>query len=105
MIYITQIHDKQWDMVEVSNVWECDKANIKDLYMKFLLSEANSKNIVINEHRFNIMNFENWHKHLTKAVYKQKEKEWNKFLKSNNVDWFIEVKLLGKKVSYQELNI
>ena len=68
-------------------------ASIKE----FLLDNAKNRNIIINPHWYNIMNYENHNFHLTKKEYKQEVKNWGKFIREWSFNNFIEVKKYGEK--------
>ena len=101
MIYITHYYSD--DFRHINNVFDVENDNVKEAYSQYLESYALFLGIVINPHWYNIMDWEKFHPELTKQQYKAKEKLWKKYLKTNNIDWFIENVLNGKKLNYKEL--
>jgi hypothetical protein len=103
MIYITYVNYSEGEETEIKNLWDCAEQDIKDLYMDFLLIEGKERDICVNPYWKTIMNYKEWNNHLTETVYNKKEKQWNKFLKSHDIDWFIENILDGVKLSHKEI--
>lgn len=96
MIYVTKHREGG-----ISNLWECKEPEVEKAYKGFLQKEADKRAIYINEHHFNIMNFEDHHTHLEFNTYKSFKKDWIKFVKKHHLDWFIENKLHGKKLKFK----
>ncbi len=67
--------------------------DIEGEYKKFIHKEAEERNIIINEHRYNMMNRENYHVNLTDSQYKNENKKWTRFLKKNTLLTFVKNKL------------
>lgn len=101
MIYITHYYSDNFR--HIKNVWEVSDSDVKKAYNEYLQSYALFLDIVINPHWYNIMDWEKFHPELTKQQYKAKEKLWKKYLKTNNIDWFIENILNGTKLNFKEL--
>ena len=103
MIYITYRDCNISETYYVNNVWEVDCDDIEKMYLEFLLFQSKNMDITINPVWGNIMNHENHHPHLSTKEYKQKEKEWKKFLRKWDIEYFIEHELNGQKVKYKEI--
>jgi hypothetical protein len=104
MIYITYRNCNISRTSYINNVWEVVCEDVEKIYSSFLLARAGEKKIKINPHWGNIMNHEDHHPHLSAKEYKQKEKEWKKFLRKWNIDYFIEHGFKGQKVNFKEIH-
>ena len=102
MIYITTTYSE--DYLHIQNVWEVNNDNVEELYKNFIMETSIEMNIVINKHWLNIMNYDNYHTHLTKTEYNNLSKKWKKILRLWNKDKFISEKLNGKKLEFKSLH-
>lgn len=103
MIYVTYRYDELLESSSIKNIWNVKYSDVKKRYTDFLLLEAEKRNIIINNHWYNIMTKDMFHDHLSEDEYILKEKEWNKFLRQWDIDKFIAEKLKGQKLKYTNL--
>jgi hypothetical protein len=103
MIYITKIPGYFEEMPIINNLWQVDNSNVKEAYTEYLESHALILGIIINPTWYNIMDWGKFHSNLSKQQHKAKEKLWRNYLKTNDLDWFIENILNGKKLKFTEL--
>ncbi len=104
MIVITYRYDRLMETSFIKNVWEVSYSDVEKLFLTFICAEAEKREIVCNPHWKNIMNHKDHHPHLTEEEYKQKEKEWKKYLRMWNVDKYIAEILKGTKLNYEEIH-
>ena len=106
MIYITQEYDDSLERSHINNVYVLDDEDANLKYKEFLLDKSKNKfKIVINEHWFNIMDYQLFHKELTKEKYNLVEKKWDKFLLKHNFDYFISKILKAEKLEYKLIEV
>ena len=82
------------------SIWNSDCLDLEIKYKEFIKEEADNRNIVTNTHWLNIMNYEDWHTRLRKDEYKNKSKEWKKFLKEWTFERFLDVKTNAVNQTY-----
>lgn len=92
MIYIIEDYDSLIEIFYIVATIDTD-INIEDEYKKFIYTEAEKRNIIINEYWYNMMNREDYHDNLSNSEYRKKEAEWIKFLKKNTLLVFVKNKL------------
>jgi hypothetical protein len=102
MIYVTTTYSD--DYTHIENVWDVNFDNVEELYKNFIIEKSIEMNIIINKYWLNIMDFELFHKHLTKTQYNNLSKKWKKFLRLWNKDKFIFEKLNGLKLEFKCLS-
>jgi len=102
MICITSRYSDYYSYIE--SVWDVNFDNVEELYAEFIIEKSVEMNIVINKHWFNIMNYDDHNKHLTKTQYNNLSKKWKKFLILWNKDKFISEKLNGIKLEFKNLH-
>lgn len=104
MIYITRKYDTYLETNSISNLWNITvgPTTINSLYVAYIMDQAKLLNIVINPFYFNIMNREDHHPNLTVKEYKDKCKQWDKVLKEQTIDYFIEKYNYGQKLESYE---
>jgi hypothetical protein len=101
MIYIYETYCDMAEHYRVDSVWECD-VNVQEEMSKFFSSAAKERNLVINPHYFNIMNFDH-HKHLSNSEFKKATKEWAKFLSHWTTKRFLKEVLKAKKIEFERI--
>lgn len=104
MIYITYRDSVISDYRMVANVWEVDANDVEEQYVRFMKNKADEINVVINGHWLNIMNMVNHHPNLTEREYKSKEIQWDKIRDKWTIDKFIEEKLNGNRLDFNEIH-
>lgn len=97
MIYLTYKHCQFDESTSVKNVWLSEHKDLEERYKQFLLENAKNKNIEINPHWYNLLDWQKFNSHLTETEYKHELKEWNRFLKTWSFDTFVRSKKLAVK--------
>lgn len=96
MIYITLDSDSY-----ISKCFEHKEKNLKESYKEYMLSEAKTIGIIINEHWFNIMDHNEFMDYLSGEEYKQKAKQWSKFRKKCNFEYYLKEIVKAKEVEFK----
>lgn len=104
MIYVTFKNILSDETPSIKNVWDVKCVEVEKLYIAFMHKKAEKMNITINPNWLNIMNYINYHSHLSKIEYDAKYKQWNKVLKQWNIDKFISEILNGRKEKFFEIH-
>ena len=105
MIYLTYKYCSNWESTIINNVWESSFPDLEDSYKSFLLKKAKERDIVINPHWGNIMNYEDNNTHLKKSVYNKAVKEWTEYLKEMSFDNYVEVHGLATKKEVTSISL
>lgn len=103
MIFLLHSYCEFTEHYSDHSVWDVDVDDVKELYLDFMLSEALSFNLVVNSHYLNVMDFEKLNSHLTLEEFNKKSKEWRKYLRKYNIQWFIKEKLVGVQLEYKKV--
>jgi len=105
MIAITYKHDMFGEEKYIKNVWSVKVNNPKALYLDYMIGRSEKEfGIVINPHWLNIMDWQKCNSHLKESEYIDKSKEWKKFLRRFDIDWYIQEILGGVKQVYVNCN-
>lgn len=90
----------------VNSIWEVNSPDVEQEYKDFVLDKAtNWFEITVNPHWLNIMNHKDHHPTLSVGEYKLRKKAYEKWLKRNNLEWYIEEVKEGEKLNFETLNI
>jgi len=103
MIYITYQNTMPYEPTFISNVWQIDCDDAEERWKEFMLEKANSIGLIINPHHLNAMSYEKFHSEEPYSEYAKKYKWWNKRLKENTFENYLENVLGAKKVEYKEI--
>jgi ATP-dependent phosphoenolpyruvate carboxykinase len=97
MIYLTYSNDYLCESTSVKNVWLSEHNDLEERYGKFLLDSAKDRNIEINPHWHNLLDWQKFNSHLTETEYNDELEKWDMYLKTWSFDVFVVTKKLATK--------
>ena len=102
MIYIIRDYDSVVETMIIEAVVETS-INIEKKYKEFILEKAKERGIVINNHWLNIMNYPDYHSHLSIKEYDKASRGWSIFLKRNTLLKFVKSELNLTTIDFKDV--
>lgn len=101
MIYIRTKYDELCEDVNIVAVYDVGFNDVEDRYKKFMIEKSIKVGININPHWLNAMDYTNNNFQMSISDCESKEKQWNKILRTWNIERFICDILKGCKLTYK----
>ena len=105
MIYIVKDYDGDdpYESPVIVAVFNTE-VDIEKAYKDFINKEAEKRGIIISIRWFSIADHKKYHSNLTDIEYKEKKKEWDRFLRRNSLISFVIKKLNIKPLDFKLVN-